>query len=122
MSIAALSGGPAVISSVLSVFVCTCVSALFEVHSFPLPGASAQVLLANTDTDKNAGVIVLDGLQLTVYQSAAGYTPIVIALPDGTSAYDIADLDGDGSKEVLAVAGYHILRCPIDAGAARPPA
>jgi hypothetical protein len=44
----------------------------------------------------------------------------VIALPDGTSAFDIADLDGDGRTEVIAVSGDRVLRCAIDGDAANP--
>jgi len=104
----------------LSALVCTCLAALFEVHSFPLTGQRAQVFLANADMDKTADIFVLDDLQLTAYPSAANYAPVAIPLAENTSAFDIADLDGDGKDEVIAVRGDSILCYTVPAGAAVP--
>jgi hypothetical protein len=109
------------ISAGLFAFSCTCLAALFEVHSFPLPDPHAHVLLANADSDKTADVFVLDGLLLTAYPSAANYAPVVIPLADGTSAFDIADLDGDGKNEVMAVCHDRILRYSIPTNGTAPP-
>ena len=93
----------------LSVLVCTCLSALFEVHSLPLPSSDAQVLLANADGDATADVFVVDGLRLVAYPSAANYAPVTIPLAEDTSAFDIADLDSDGRNEVIGVSRERIL-------------
>jgi len=105
-----------------SALVCTCLAALFDVHAFPLPEPRAHVLLANADADGTADVFVLDGLRLLAYPSAADYALIIIPLADGTSAFDIVDLDGDGRSEVIAVCHDRILRYTIPAEGASPPA
>ena len=105
-----------------SALVCTCLAALFDVHAFPLPEPRAHVLLANADADGTADVFVLDGLRLLAYPSAADYAPIIIPLADGTSAFDIVDLDGDGRSEVIAVCHDRILRYAIPAEGTSPPA
>jgi hypothetical protein len=105
-----------------SALVCTCLAALFDVHAFPLPEPHAHVLLANADADGTADVFILDGLRLTAYSSAADYAPIIIPLADGTSAFDIVDLDGDGRSEVIAVCHDRILRYTIPPEGASLPA
>jgi len=106
----------------LSLLVCTCLSALFEVHSMPAPFPNAQVLLANADGDATADVFIVDASRLVAYPSAADHAPVTIPLAEDTSAFDIADLDGDGRNEVIGVSRERILCYTIlTEGAASPP-
>jgi hypothetical protein len=67
-------------------------------------------------------VYVLDGRILTAYSNADSGPAPVLEFPEGTTAFDIADLDGDGVTEVVAICGDRIMRYRFPAsGAAAPP-
>ena len=85
-------------------------AALFDVTSIPLERPDARCLLAPADADKAADVFVLEGRKLTAYGSAAQGAPFALVLEEGTTAFDVADIDGDGQTEVVAVCGPRILR------------
>jgi len=85
-------------------------AALFDVTSIPLGRPDARCFLAPADADKAADVFVLEGRRLTAYGSDAQGTPFPLVLEQGTTAFDVADIDGDGQNEVVAVCGPRILR------------
>jgi len=83
---------------------------VFDVTAVPLPDPEARCLLAPADTDGVADVFVLDGLALTAYSTAPGATPRTVPLDEGTSGFDVADLDGDGQVEIVAISGPRIVQ------------
>ena len=85
-------------------------SPVFEVTAVPLPDAEARCFLAPADADGVADVFVLDGLALSVYSPAPGAAPRTALLDEGTSAFDVADLEGDGQTELIAVCGCSIVQ------------
>ncbi|MBI5094063.1 MAG: VCBS repeat-containing protein [Candidatus Hydrogenedentes bacterium] len=99
--------------AVLATLLCCGSAPVFDVHSFPLTSPDAIVFLACVDADSVADLFASDAGSLTVYPSASAYKPVSIPLPPGTSAFDIADVDGDGRGEVIAVCGDRIVMCPI---------
>lgn len=84
-------------------------SALFDVRSIPLDDPSALVLLAGVDGTGRTGVFVLNGHALTVYCVDSSREPKSVMLAEGTSGFDIADLDGSGFAQVVAVCGDAVM-------------
>jgi len=100
--------------SLLAVFMLTAhFAALFDVQTIALHTPSATVFLANANADSTADVFVLEGSTVTAYSTDDRESHPVLALPEGTSAFDVTDLDGDGHREVVAVCGNRIMRCPF---------
>ena len=95
---------------------CIAAGALFDVESIPLGSQDARVFLAHADADSTADVFVLDASTLAIHSSAEEWKLKEVQLLEGTSALDVADVDGDGLNEVVAVCGERILRYTIPAG------
>lgn len=84
----------------------------FDIATVPAGGAHAEAFLAQGVADR-ADVYLLDGDELT---------RVPVAKPDGRrrvdlggiSAFDIADLDGDGNAEVLAIRGAQVCRIALE--------
>jgi hypothetical protein len=88
---------------------------LFDVYTIPLSNSQNCVFLAQAAADARPSVFVLDGNTLTIYPVGAPAAPSVITLEPGTSAFDVADINGDGRNEIIAVFGDRIVRYPIPA-------
>ena len=97
------------------------VMAFFEVRAIPLENRNAIVFFADVNGDKTADLIVLDGLLLRIFENAQVDAEQRIALQPGVSAVDIADIDGDGLCEVLAVQGERIEAYKTTPGAPEVP-
>ncbi|HEX71766.1 MAG TPA: hypothetical protein ENN65_00405 [Candidatus Hydrogenedentes bacterium] len=91
--------------------------AFFEVHAIPLENRNAISFFADVSGDKTANLIVLDGLLLRIFEDARADAEQRIALQPGASAVDIADIDGDGLCEVVAVQGDRIVAYKTALGA-----
>jgi len=85
------------------------VSALFDVWDIPLSDPAAPVLLAHADADRTTDVFVLNGNNLAAYSTGLKRPPTMAVLPDGTSGFDVADIDEDGVSEIIAVCGDTIM-------------
>lgn len=99
-----------------------CFAALFDVNTIPLANPQDHVFLAQVAVNARPSVFVLDGNALTMYPVGAPAAPAAIFLEPGTSAFDVADIDGDGHHEIIAVCRDRIVRSAIPAaGEASPP-
>ncbi|HUW59811.1 MAG TPA: hypothetical protein VMZ06_02300 [Candidatus Bathyarchaeia archaeon] len=81
----------------------------FDVWEIPLSDPSAPVFLAHADADKTTAVFVLNGSNLTAYSTRSKRPPTMAVLADGTSGFDVADIDEDGVSEIIAVCGDNIM-------------
>lgn len=90
---------------------CLCLSLgiQFDVKRIDLPHKNAQVTLAKIGTGKGGDILVVDGSTLTMYGGSALSPHPPMTLEKGTTCFDIADVDGDGVSEVIAIAGDRIL-------------
>lgn len=89
-------------------------AAPFHVQTIPLPASDAHVFLAHSGSDRVADTFVLGASFLRIYTTGSAGPARDLALPAGCSAVDVADLDGDGQNEAIAVNGRKILRIAID--------
>jgi hypothetical protein len=88
---------------------CLTLTALFEVDVIPLENPSARIFPAPLVQGEDAALAVLDGHRLSLYSPSFETSSAHVTLEPGTSAFDIADVDGDGRSEVTAVCGPRIL-------------
>ncbi len=79
-----------------------------EVFMGPAPDGSAPLLYTVT------------GAALTALPLAPNQAPKRFSLPDGLSAFDLADTDGDGIVEVIGYQGGAVIRVPLT-GERTPP-
>lgn len=100
---------------------CMAVAAVFNVEPVPLPSPESPVFVANAGPGCTPGVVVLGPEQASVYAGAPGATPVTVPLPLGTPAVDIADIDGDGQPELVAICGDGVFRCGLAPGAPQQP-
>ncbi|MBI2435607.1 MAG: hypothetical protein HYV26_22355 [Candidatus Hydrogenedentes bacterium] len=82
----------------------------FDRLEFPLPSAEARFFTAKVEPAGPAELFVLDGLRLTVFQDSRPDSSYEVNLRPGTTAVDIADLNGDGRSEIVSVAGDALVR------------
>lgn len=87
----------------------------FTVRKLPIRDSGASAFIAHGDADSVADVFVLEGNSLTLYPSGAGRPPYTLVLPAGTSAIDVADIDGDGQNDLVAVTDGQIRRYALAA-------
>jgi hypothetical protein len=88
-------------------------ASLFDMQTLPLPSQQTRITLVAADSDTTADIAVQAGLVLTMYMTTLANYPVSITLPQGTSAYDIADLDGDLKPELVAICRERIISCKI---------
>lgn len=94
---------PAIVALILGAVV-------FDTRTIPLSTPDAHVFLMRADTDTVADVFVLTGNVLTAYPNLGANAPLVAALTEGTSVFDVCDLNGDGHAEVVAINGDSVLQ------------
>ena len=94
----------------------TAQAAVFDVYTIPLEDPRAEVFLAQTNPEAVPGLFVLEGSRLTLHPDADAGDPITVELDRGTSAFDVADLDGDGHGEVVAICGDRIVTYSLEPG------
>lgn len=99
-------------ATLLSWTLCAVAGALFDVHTVPITSPGATSLFAETHANAPAELVVVQGASLTIY-AAQTRAQRVVHLPDGASAFDIADLDGDGANEIIALHGRDVLCYPL---------
>ncbi|MBM3288851.1 MAG: VCBS repeat-containing protein [Candidatus Hydrogenedentes bacterium] len=101
-----------------AIAIAAALGALFDVHTIPLdaqppggPQQMVQTLWALADNDAVADLLLLQGNKLTTFLSTGEIRET--QLPAGVSAIDVADIDGDGHAEIIAVQGKAVLRCAL---------
>lgn len=100
----------------LAIFIAGTLSlgASFDVVEVPINNPDAHAFAAKIRTDAPARVWVLDGHTMLIFPANSNAKPRTIQLPPGTSALDIADLDGDGLNEIILVDGNRIVKIPLE--------
>jgi hypothetical protein len=98
------------------------VSALFDAWDIPLSDPAAPVFLAHADADKTTDIFVLNGNSITAWPAGSRRPPVTAVLAEGTSGFDIADVDNDGLSEIIAVCGDNIMSCRLVERGAEPAA
>ena len=88
------------------------ISTLFDVVTIPLDNPDAQVLFAQASADPVAALLVLEGNRLSVHSATSKGQPAV-DLPEGTSVFDVADLDDDSVPELVLIKGNLVARLPF---------
>lgn len=93
---------------------------LFNFQEVPLTSENSVILLFDADNDSTTDLIVLDGRDLTIYMSSNIGRPLKIRLKEHTSAFDVADLDGNGFPELISVCEGQIIRYVLSSGVDEP--
>ena len=103
------------VSGLIAVCVATA-STLGMVRVVPLE-ADTTVFLADATGNGVADICLLTRYTLHIYDGAIpDAEPVVIEFAEGTSAFDIADLDGDGVPELIAVQDDALVRYSLRPG------
>lgn len=89
---------------------CVNLAGSFNIIEVSLQHTDAHVFAAKTRVDAPPQVWILDGYRIRIYPANAAGHPTVINLPEGSSALDIADIDGDGLNEIIVIVGNQILK------------
>lgn len=77
---------------------------VFDVHELPVdPGVAFETTLADLDGTGRAGLALAFANRLTLYFGARPDRPATLPFPANPLAFDIADLNGDGQPEVIAL-------------------
>jgi hypothetical protein len=100
---------------------CLLCGALFEVEHLPAKSADALCFIGQSGEDTTADLFVLDGFHLTLYEDAETRLVRELDLMPGTSALDVADIDGDGLCELVTVCGDKIMRYDLETNGFRTP-
>jgi hypothetical protein len=91
-----------------------CCGALFSLQTIPVEQPDAQCFFAETDGRGCGDLVVIDGLRLAVHPGAETAESFSILLDPETSAVDVADIDGDGQPDLVAVAGDRVLKYSME--------
>ncbi len=78
--------------------------AVFDAWEIPLlPGEKASVALADLDGSGRAGLAVARADRLEVYFGARPDARAELPFPKGAACFDVADVNGNGMSEVIAL-------------------
>ena len=88
--------------------------ALLQVQSLPWTPGVSVCFPADLDLDGTAEVFVLEEFRLRAYGKGQQEPLFDRRLPPATSAFDVADIDGDDTAEVVAICGEEILALDLD--------
>lgn len=91
---------------------------VFDVVPIPLGTPEAQSFAVAIDNDATLEMAVLDQHTLNIHAIDTGTLRFSVTLPEGASAFDIFDADGDGLAEILAVQPPRILLIELEDEAA----
>ena len=91
---------------------------VFDVVPIPLGTPEAQSFAVAIDNDATLEMAVLDQHTLNIHAIDTGTLRFSVTLPEGVSAFDIFDADGDGLAEILAVQPPRILLIELEDEAA----
>jgi hypothetical protein len=94
--------------------------AAFETRTIPLANDDAAVFLGPAESAATRTIAVQEGSKVTLYALQGDSRPRQAILPQGVTAYDIADIDGDQQSELVGVAGKQVLRIPLSIEPAPP--
>ncbi|MCP4640721.1 MAG: hypothetical protein GY851_09825 [bacterium] len=83
---------------------------LLNLDTIPLSSGHAHVFVAHADADATADVFVLEGSRLSWHSGAASYPERSLTFAEGTSAFDVADVDADGQPDLVAINGAQVVR------------
>lgn len=84
--------------------------ALLQVQLLPWTPDKSACFTADTNLDGRAEICILQEQTLDIYGRRAGTPLHSIALPPRTTAIDIADIDGDGIADLIALCEEKVLR------------
>ncbi|HOF39465.1 MAG TPA: hypothetical protein PLD73_05285 [Candidatus Hydrogenedentes bacterium] len=91
----------------------------FDLVSIPLKNPEAQWFAVAIDDGAALEMAVLDQYTLTIYNIDTGARRFSVTFPEGVSAFDILDVDGDGLAEIIALQPPRVLQIDLE-GAAAP--
>jgi hypothetical protein len=94
-------------TAAILLFYVTAAPELFDVATIPAHGEDQQVFFAAIDDNRTADIVVQSGHGLYIRLDSGREN--TFAIPEGVSAYDIYDIDGDGRSEVIAIRGREVL-------------
>lgn len=95
---------------------------LLEIQRLPWIENETALLVADFDQDGRGEVALLHRGRLDLYGRDRRSPSFSTALPEGTAVLDVADLDQDGTVDILAIAGNGVFRIPVveDGGETAP--
>lgn len=89
-------------------------SASFDVQTIPGNAANTRVFVAQAGAGAASVLLVVSGNMLSIVRGRGQEDTVTFLLEDGTTAIDIADVDGDGTAEIYTVAGKEIRRRSVN--------
>ncbi|MBP9002167.1 MAG: VCBS repeat-containing protein [Candidatus Hydrogenedentes bacterium] len=88
--------------------------AVFDLQEMPIdPGTSSEVTLADLDGTGRAGLAVASAERLVLYFGARSDLRAELRFPPETLLFDIADLNGDGQPDVIALTPDRVYSVPV---------
>lgn len=105
------------VSSLACVALWAWAAAALQAFTIPVRDNDACCFAADLSGRGTADLCVIDGLLMRVHPGGGEAGAWSVAFEPGTAAVDIADLDGDGAPELVAVRGGDILSRPLEEGA-----
>ena len=114
------------ISMITGLAVTLLISAPLEEVRIPLPSPATVPFLVQTRPGIRPDMALLEGAKLRIVSIERKPIVTELMLPEGTSVFDVADIDGDERYEIVGVqadpsGGARVYRLPITEGAVPAP-